>query len=69
MESTGQPSKNCSIPIILKPTIEISIILGSFVNKGIINCGKKIKKANGIKCTRCWKISKKKCERNHCPIK
>jgi isoleucyl-tRNA synthetase len=28
-----------------------------------------VKKANGTKCTRCWKISKKKCERNHCPIK
>ena len=28
-----------------------------------------VKKANGTKCTRCWKILKKKCERNHCPIK
>jgi isoleucyl-tRNA synthetase len=28
-----------------------------------------VKKANGTKCSRCWKISKKKCERNHCPIK
>ena len=28
-----------------------------------------VKKANGTKCARCWKISKKKCERNHCPIK
>ena len=28
-----------------------------------------VRKAEGIKCSRCWKILKKKCERNHCPIK
>ena len=27
-----------------------------------------VKKADGIKCERCWKILKKKCERSTCPI-
>jgi isoleucyl-tRNA synthetase len=29
----------------------------------------KVKKANGTKCDRCWKILEKKCHREVCPIK
>ena len=28
-----------------------------------------VKKANGQKCERCWKILEKKCRRDNCPIK
>ena len=28
-----------------------------------------VKKAQGQKCERCWKILEKKCERESCPIK
>ena len=28
-----------------------------------------VKKAQGQKCERCWKILEKKCERENCPIK
>ena len=27
-----------------------------------------VKKANGKKCTRCWKILEEKCSRDECPI-
>ena len=28
-----------------------------------------VKKAQGQKCERCWKILEKKCQRESCPIK
>ena len=59
---------------ILKGIDAEELFITSYVKQNILKGIKNeltvaVKKANGTKCTRCWKILKKKCERNHCPIK
>ena len=70
--------KDNSLSILTSSIFDIKNIDKNHISNSILEAEKElsnndeikieVKKAQGVKCERCWKILEKKCQRDSCPI-